>query len=171
LAGQEPQFDNGLRILTLAAEVKFNSDYAEPLRDAVVKGQLAFDRAQVITTGLERHKLLEDEVKTLRATIKAIENKRDDLVESARAKITKEQARIIIIERLRVTLLNTYQNYLRAEQRACVAAIENLWQKYAVTAKTIGDQRDAAAEELQAFLVELGYNTDLSDNLAERELH
>jgi len=157
LAGQEPQFDNGLRILTLAAEVKFNSEYAEPLRDAVVKGQLAYERAQVITTGLERHKLLEDEVKTLRATIKAIENKRDELVENARAKITKEQARTIIIERLRVTLLNTYHNYLRAEQRACVAAIENLWQKYAVTAKTIGDQRDAAAEELQSFLMELGY--------------
>jgi type I restriction enzyme M protein len=157
LAVQEPQFDNGLRILTLAAEVEFNSEYAEPLRDAVVKGQLAYERAQVITTSLERHKLLEDEVKTLRATIKAIENKRDDLVESARAKITKEQARTIIIERLRVTLLNTYQNYLRAEQRACVAAIENLWQKYAVTAKTIETERDAAAEELQTFLVELGY--------------
>jgi type I restriction enzyme M protein len=154
---QEPQFENGLRIVTLAEKVKFQSEYAKPLRDAVAKGKLAFERAQSITVSLERHKLLEDEVKTLRATIKAIENKRDELVESARAKITKEQARTIIIDRLRVTLLNTYQNYLRAEQRACVAAIENLWQKYAVTAKTIEAERDAAAEELQAFLVELGY--------------
>jgi type I restriction enzyme M protein len=38
-----------------------------------------------------------------------------------------------------------------------VAAIENLWRKYAVTAKQIEAQRDAAAAALQGFLVELGY--------------
>ncbi len=35
--------------------------------------------------------------------------------------------------------------------------IENLWGKYAVTAKVIEADRDAAAEQLQAFLTELGY--------------
>ena len=53
--------------------------------------------------------------------------------------------------------MNTYQAYLRADQRACIKAIENLWGKYAVTAKTIEGERDAATEQLQAFLVELGY--------------
>ena len=51
----------------------------------------------------------------------------------------------------------SFQHYLRADQRACVAAVENLWRKYAVTAKQIEAQRDAAAEQLQAFLMELGY--------------
>ena len=54
-------------------------------------------------------------------------------------------------------LFSSYQQYLRADQRACVAAIENLWSKYAVTAKQIEAARDEAAEELQRFLVELGY--------------
>ena len=49
------------------------------------------------------------------------------------------------------------EHYLRADQRACVAAIENLWRKYAVTAKQIEAKRDAAAVQLQKFLVELGY--------------
>ena len=113
--------------------------------------------AEQIEAQLQRHKLLEDEVKTLRATIKGIEGKRDELVQSARAKITNDEARIVIIERLRQLLLNTYRAYLRADQRACIKAIENLWSKYAVTAKTIEAARDAASQQLQAFLLELGY--------------
>jgi type I restriction enzyme M protein len=35
--------------------------------------------------------------------------------------------------------------------------IENLWGKYAVTARQIEAERDAASAQLQAFLVELGY--------------
>jgi type I restriction enzyme M protein len=38
-----------------------------------------------------------------------------------------------------------------------VAAVENLWGKYAVTAKQIEAERDEAAKALQDFLVELGY--------------
>lgn len=63
-----------------------------------------------------------------------------------------------IIERLRVTLMDIYGAYLRSHQRACVKAIENLWSKYAVTARQIEAERDTAAAQLQAFLVELGYD-------------
>lgn len=156
-AQQEPQFDNAQRIISLAQEVGVQSEYIEPLCDAMVIGKLAYERAQAIAVSLERHKKLEDEVKAQKSIIKANADKRDLLVESARAKITQEEARKIIIERLHKTLIDTYKTYLRAEQRACIAAIENLWQKYAVTAKTIEAERDAAAKELQAFLVELGY--------------
>ena len=96
-------------------------------------------------------------MKAYKATIKAIEGKRDELVESARAKINNDEARTVIIERLRKVLMNTYQTYLRADQRACIKAIENLWSKYAVTAKTIENARDEASEKLQEFMVELGY--------------
>lgn len=113
--------------------------------------------AERIEAQLERHKLLEDEVKHLRATIKGIEGKRDELVQSAREKITNDEARAVIIERLRQLLLDTYRAYLRADQRACIKAIENLWSKYAITAKTIEAERDEASRQLQAFLVVLGY--------------
>jgi type I restriction enzyme M protein len=58
---------------------------------------------------------------------------------------------------LRQTLLDIYQAYLRADRRACVRSIENLWGKYAVTARSIQAEWDEAAEQLQVFLVELGY--------------
>jgi len=49
------------------------------------------------------------------------------------------------------------EGYLRADQRACLAALENLHRKYAVTAKEIEARRDAAAARLKGFLVEVGY--------------
>jgi type I restriction enzyme M protein len=114
-------------------------------------------QAEQLEGQLARHKVLEDEVRGLRSTVKAIEGKRDELVMSARSKISVEEARGVIIERLRVTLMEIYGAYLRSDQRACVRAVENLWGKYAVTAKAIEADRDAAAGQLQAFLVELGY--------------
>ncbi|HAL40343.1 MAG TPA: restriction endonuclease subunit S, partial [Polaromonas sp.] len=113
--------------------------------------------AERIEAQLKRHKALEDEAKTLKAHIKTTTDKKDALVEQARKKISADEARVIIIQRLGQVLFASVQHYLRADQRACVAAIENLWRKYAVTAKQIEAARNAAAAELQKFLVELGY--------------
>ncbi|MFM2447780.1 MAG: hypothetical protein RIS44_230 [Pseudomonadota bacterium] len=106
---------------------------------------------------LARHKQLEDEAKALKALIKSTTQNRDALVAQARARIGSDEARQVITERLGNVLMDSYQHYLRADQRACVAAIDNLWRKYAVTARQIEAERDAAAAELQRFLGELGY--------------
>jgi type I restriction enzyme M protein len=159
LTQKDPQFTNGERILKLADQVKHQSDYAEALRQAMELGLMTWERAQRIEQSIARHKVLEDELKILKATIKSMENKRDELVEKAREKISKDEARIVIVERLGTVLMKTYGAYLRADQRACVKAIENLWSKYAVTAKTIEADRDAASLQLKEFLVELGYDT------------
>lgn len=115
------------------------------------------EKVAQIEAQLKRHKVLEDEAKELKNVIKAIENKRDELVLSAREKISQDEARVVIVARLKQLLLNTYNRYLRAEQRACITAIENLWDKYAVTAKQIELARNEAAQRLQEFLAELGY--------------
>ncbi|WP_205955906.1 type I restriction-modification system subunit M [Pantoea stewartii] len=115
------------------------------------------EKVAQIEAQLKRHKVLEDEAKDLKEVIKGIESKRDELVLSAREKISQDEARVVIVARLKQLLLNTYNRYLRAEQRACITAIENLWAKYAVTAKEIETVRDKAVEELKFFLAELGY--------------
>ena len=166
LTQKDPQFSNGQRIIDLANEASHASDYIAQLNDAMEQGEMAWERAQSITTSLERHKALEDEVKSVKATIKGIEGKRDELVQSAREKISDDEARVVIIERLRQRLMDTYLAYLRADQRACIKAIENLWDKYAVTAKTIESERDAASQQLQEFLVELGYDAQGSASVA-----
>lgn len=154
---KDPIFENGIRILELAGSRFENSEYAIALKEAMESGALAKREAAIIEHKLARHKGLEDEMKSLKSTIKQIEARRDDLVEAARSKITADEARLIILERLERVLMATYESYLRAHQRECVEHITNLWNKYAITAREIETQRDAAAQELKRFLVELGY--------------
>jgi type I restriction enzyme M protein len=106
---------------------------------------------------LTRHKAFEDEARLLKSDLRANEKKQQELVEAARAKIGSEEARRVILDRLHRLLVETYTGYLRADQRACVVALENLHGKYAVTAKAIEAARDKAATTLKGFLVELGY--------------
>jgi type I restriction enzyme M protein len=157
LTQKDPQFANGKRIVNLAGQVGHQSEFTEALTEAIENGRLARELALGIEESLSRHKGLEDEAKAQKAIIKGNEKKRDELVASARQKISNDEARTVIIERLRQVLMNTYQAYLKADQRACVKGIENLWDKYAITARTIEAERDTASKQLKEFLVELGY--------------
>ena len=157
LTQKDPQFGNGRRIIDLAGQVGHQSEFSAALTEAMEQGQLARELAQAIEESLSRHKGLEDEAKAQKAIIRGNEKKRDELVASARQKISTDEARTVIIERLRQVLMNTYQAYLQTDQRACIKRIENLWDKYAITARTIEAERDAASRQLKEFLVELGY--------------
>jgi type I restriction enzyme M protein len=106
---------------------------------------------------LAQHQALEDELKELKKNIKAVEKRKDDLVAEARSRISFEDAKRLILDRLYRLLHEQYDGYLRQYRRALIAAIENLWAKYAVTTQAILTERDAAAMELAEFLEELGY--------------
>jgi type I restriction enzyme M protein len=157
LTAKDPQFANGGRIIDLALEKEHESEFVAPLREAIEAGERHHAAAVRLETSLARHNALEDEKSALGKTIKAINAKRDELVESARAKISVDEARQVILARLRRQLMEVYEAYVRTEQRHCIQAVENLWAKYAVTAKQIEAERDTASKELQEFLVELGY--------------
>ena len=125
-----------------------------PIENAQQNDQQRLDQ---IDTELFRHTELEAELKTLKANIKESEKKKDDLVEAARARISEDEARDLILERLKRLLSEQYDGYLRQRQRELIAAVENLHNKYAVTVKQILAERDAQADQLNQFLVELGY--------------
>lgn len=114
-------------------------------------------RAEAAEKRLAQHKGLEDEERQLKADLRATEKKKEELVAAAREKIDRDEARRVILDRLHRLLIQTYEGYLRADQRACTAALENLHAKYAVTAKAIEAKRDAEAAKLKVFLLELGY--------------
>jgi type I restriction enzyme M protein len=114
-------------------------------------------QATLCEAQLAQHKKLEDEAKTLKALIRSTQKNRDELVEQARQKINPAQARQVILKRLELVLMESYRQYLRADQWACVAAIENLWGKYAVTAKHLEVSREQATADLQGYFAELGY--------------
>ena len=137
------------------------------LKEAKAQGKLAkkehrdqsefVARAEAAEKRIARHKALEDEEWQLKADLRATEKKKEELVVAAREKIDRNEARRVILDRLHRLLVRTYEGYLRADQRACLAALENLHTKYAVTAKTIEANRDAEAAKLKSFLSELGY--------------
>src|SRR5690606_16016273 len=111
----------------LAEQQGMENDWLDQLKEAVEQGQRTYNSAQRLEASLTLHKALEDEGKQQKAILKGIENKRDELVASAREKISEDEARVIIIDRLEQLLRATYRGYLRAEQRACIKAVENLW--------------------------------------------
>lgn len=125
--------------------------------DDEVEGLAQWERIQAIDQQLARHSALDAELKKLKANIREAEKQKDELVAAARAKITEEEAKGLILERFQRRLADHFYGYLRQHQRAFIAAVENLWQKYAVTTKQILADRDREAAQLNAFLKELGY--------------
>ncbi len=157
MSAKDADFSAGQVILDLAANANFTSELVDSVRERMQDGREALERARAREFRLVRHKGLEDEAKQLKADLRATEKIQDDLVEAAREKIGRDEARKDIIDRLHRLLVQTYESYLRADQRACLAALENLHAKYATTATDIEQRRNAATAKLKAFLGELGY--------------
>jgi type I restriction enzyme M protein len=157
LSLRSPDFDHIDRICAVASSAGGLDEEIRRIEDLTRIGTEALSQAREIERRLLAHTVVEQEAKDLKSQIKATENRKEELIEAARAKIDKETAKKQILARLHGLLLDAYRQYLRADQRACAVAIENLWDKYAMTALQIEAERDAAAVKVKAFLVELGY--------------
>ena len=110
-----------------------------------------------IENKLARHAELEQELKTCKATIKEIKDKKDDLVEKAREKITPDEAKELILTRWKATLAANVMDYVNRYERAFIIELENRFVKYQHTLTSVLHEREEAANELSHFLTELGY--------------
>lgn len=148
-------------VLQLAIDLAQGLDGAEEqiayLQKALKEGPALVAKLESYQTRLAKHKACQDELKELKAGIKATEAKKDQMVEAARAKITADDAKELILERFLKTLLAEYDVRLKAYVTELIKAVENLHNKYAVTAETITNDRDDATKVLDGFLKELGY--------------
>jgi type I restriction enzyme M protein len=146
-------------VKTLKARLKEANAQARLAKKEKARGDWETYKSEA--TGIEqrlaRHKAFEDEARQLKGDLRANEKKQQELVEAARGKIDGEEARRVILDRLHRILVDIYSGYLRADQRACVAALENLYAKYAVTAESIESAREGAATKFRGFLAGLGY--------------
>lgn len=150
--------ENNGQLRDLKKELKF-AKKEDPARALQLEGEiekLTTDN-NVIDAKLEQHTALEKELKELRAGIKEGEKKKEELVDTAREKITPEEAKKLIEARFKQQMVASYANYLRQRVTQLVKAAENLHNKYAVTVKGILSERDHQANALNQFLVELGY--------------
>ncbi|ELP5931460.1 N-6 DNA methylase [Vibrio vulnificus] len=157
LTGKEMNFAVHSETLALADELGVQLDNLELIKEHARKGAVAAAEATAIEAKFAAHKALEDELKQLKAEIKETEKRRDELLEAARAAITPEEAKVLILERFKTELDSQYQSYVRALLLDRIAAIENLHRKYQVTAKNIIAKREQEANKLAGFMKELGY--------------
>ena len=124
--------------------------------DTAEEGLAKWQRIQEIDEQLARHSAMEGELKKLKANIREVEKQKDEMIAAARAKISEVDAKRLILERFQRLLTEQFDGYLRQYQRAFIAAVENLWQKYAVTTKQILGERDQAAAQLTRLLQGIG---------------
>jgi type I restriction enzyme M protein len=126
--------------------------------DTEAEGLAKWQRIEEIDNQLAKHTALEGELKALKANLREVEKKKDDMIAAARAKISEDEAMKLILERFQRLLTEQFDGYLRQYQRAFIVSVENLWQKYAITTKQILGERDREATQLNSFLKELGYD-------------
>lgn len=168
LGSTEPDFQVPLRVLEDAYGASMKPEHPDHNEDPehilieglhqVMEEGIAFRaNALRLDAQLEQHKALEQERKDLKAGLKASEKRTEELVAAARAKIDEAGAKRLILERLRQILLSEYEAYVRQHRQACVAAVQNLWDKYHTTARTLVQDRDALAGQLNEYIVSLGY--------------
>ncbi len=108
-------------------------------------------------TRIAKHGELNAELKQCRKVIKEIKERKYQLVEEARSRISDDEAKELILTRWEKTLHATVEEYLAQYQRDLRAETENLWEKYSQPLHTILEQRDEASAELAGYLKELGY--------------
>lgn len=71
--------------------------------------------------------------------------------------MTAEQARLLILKKIYDIATAELERYVNAEKRQLVAAVENLWDKYAVSSRQLELAREETLKTLDGFLEGLGY--------------
>ena len=152
----------GLKKDIRALEIRVKANYGDvdilaQLDNAKMQLNSMLKQKETIDNKLAKHTHREKELKQSKATIKEIKDKKEELVEKAREKITTGEAKVLILKRWKETLEITVMDYVNRYERELVSALEQRFVKYKDTLTTILEERDAAADKLSAYLKELGY--------------
>lgn len=109
------------------------------------------------TDNIKKHVALEEELKKCRTEVKELERYKATLVEEARAKITVDEAKELIIKRWERNLYTLIDGYQEIHTRNLINAIEALFEKYVTTLDEVLISREKETQLLNTFLMELGY--------------
>ena len=120
---------------------------------------LATIKAQLATLS-EAKKDEKKQITALRkdqAALTARVQRADQVLADIGGQLTDEQAKTLILKKLHDLATAELHRYLNAEKRQLIAALENLWSKYAVSSKALEDERSKTLQTLDAFMAGLGY--------------
>ena len=81
----------------------------------------------------------------------------DNLMEEIGQQISEGECKELILKKLYDLIAKELELYLNAEKRGLISIFENWWDKYAVSARQLEEQRSRTLEKLNGFLDELEY--------------
>lgn len=99
-------------------------------------------------------------VKSLQSDIKALEYRLrhfDEWLKAVGGQIQNGECRELILQKHNTLIKEELLKYLNAEKRKLISGIEKLWDKYAVSAKQLEEERTRTLNELNNILAELNY--------------
>lgn len=100
---------------------------------------------------------MKKELTAAKRQAKAAEQTFVDTLTAARAALSPDAERDLVLTIVRANLGDQLAGDVTAHRRQVVAAFEIWWDKYAVTLRTIEAERESASVKLDGFLQELGY--------------
>lgn len=101
--------------------------------------------------------LLKKELTAAKRHAKSINAEFVDKLRAARAVLGEKNEQQLVLDIAKADLEGHLNAYVTASRQKIVAALENWWDKYAKTLRSIESERDAAAAKVNGFLEELGY--------------
>lgn len=129
-------------------------------KDKIAELEVFIERHEVeiaeIEAQLEPYKEIVKQLRELKAKLKALKNELVKRLEAARAALTDEDCRELVLAIFKDGLI-AEERYVTAHRQQVIAAVENWWDKYRVTLQNIETERDAAVKKLNEFLQGLGY--------------
>jgi type I restriction enzyme M protein len=92
-----------------------------------------------------------------RTTLEARMATTDALIAGIGGQLTEPEAKTLILKKLYDLANQELNRYLSAEKRRFIQAVENFWDKYAVSSRTLESKRAETLKSLGSFITELGY--------------
>jgi type I restriction enzyme M protein len=92
-----------------------------------------------------------------KVALKARNARTDSLMAKIGGQLTDEEAKRMILKKLYNIVSRELERYINTEKRVLIQGVENLWNKYAISSQMLEEQRKETLEELNGFLIGLGY--------------
>jgi type I restriction enzyme M protein len=92
-----------------------------------------------------------------KAALAARLSKIDAILAGIGGKLTDEQSKTLILKKLFDLATNQLNRYLNAEKRVLIDAVDNLWDKYAVSGRALESARVDTLKTLDGIVSGLGY--------------
>lgn len=100
---------------------------------------------------------MKKELTAAKKKAKALEQKFVAKLMEARGQLSGDDAQDLVLRIARADLLGDLDAYVSRHRHLVMGALENWWDKYAVTIRTIESEFDSASASLNRFLQDLGY--------------